>query len=344
MPRNAQRSTPVIKDVAKLAGVSAPTVSRYLNGTANVNEEKRKRIAQAIKLLGYKPSIVARALANKEMDSVMVFAANSGTFSTNMTNIGVERGAQEKNYLFAVTSLSEKRLDEVQQMVQMALGANPAGVIVYEYDRAGAEALRYIPDDMPLVIVGGNAGEGPYQVINSERDGGRAMTEYLLNLGHQTVFHVARAEGPSGNTRTNGWRDALVAAGVPIPEIVRVSSTDLEEAVEAGRALGRRSDVTAVFAGNDETAIAVINGLREVGRRVPEDVSVVGFDDRQFAPLWKPALTSYRQNFNDMGERAFAMLYEQIQAKRAGEEPPQSRLETVQGRMVVRDSACACVR
>ncbi|PWG59658.1 LacI family DNA-binding transcriptional regulator [Bifidobacterium catulorum] len=341
MPRNARRSTPVIKDVAKLAGVSAATVSRYLNGTANVNEEKSERIAQAIKLLGYKPSIVARALANREMDSVMVFATDSGSFSTNMTNVGVERGAQSKSYLFGVTTLSEHRLGDVRQMVQMALGANPAGVIVYEYDRAGAEALRYIPDDMPLVIVGGNVGEGAYQVINSEREGGRAMTEYLLGLGHRTVYHVARSEGPSDNTRTNGWRDALTEAGAPVPEILHVSATDLEESVEVGRVLGRRSDVTAVFAGNDETAIAVINGLREEGRRVPEDVSVAGFEDRQFAPMWKPALTSYRQNFIEMGERAFAMLYEQIQARRAGERPPQSRLETVQGRMVVRDSACA---
>lgn len=341
MPRNARRSTPVIKDVAKLAGVSAATVSRYLNGTANVNEEKSERIAHAIKLLGYKPSIVARALANKEMDSVMVFATGSGSFSTNMTNVGVERGAQSKSYLFGVTTLSEHRLGDVRQMVQMALGANPAGVIVYEYDRAGAEALRYIPDDMPLIIVGGNVGEGTYQVINSEREGGRAMTEYLLGLGHRTVYHVARSEGPSDNTRTNGWRDALTEAGAPVPEILHVSATDLEESVEVGRVLGRRSDVTAVFAGSDETAIAVINGLREEGRRVPEDVSVAGFEDRQFAPMWKPALTSYRQNFIEMGERAFAMLYEQIQARRAGERPPQSRLEIVRGRMVVRDSACA---
>lgn len=93
---------------------------------------------------------------------------------------------------------------------------------------------------------------------------------------------------------------------------------DLEESVKAGRTLGRRGDVTAIFAGNDETAIAVIRGLREVGRRVPADVSVVGFDDRNFGAMWNPALTSYTQNFLDMGERSFRMLFEQIQAKRAG--------------------------
>ena len=85
---------PVIKDVAKLAGVSAPTVSRYLNGTVNVTEDKRERIAKAIKELGYEPSIVARALSNREMDSVVVFAANPSAFSTSETNHGVEAAAR----------------------------------------------------------------------------------------------------------------------------------------------------------------------------------------------------------------------------------------------------------
>ena len=161
---------------------------------------------------------------------------------------------------------------------------------------------------------------------------------HLLDLGHKTVFHVGRAEGPTDNTRTNGWRDALEERGVPVPEPIIVSDTDLEEAVRAGRELGRRDDVTAVFAGNDETAISVIRGLREVGRRVPDDVSVVGFDDRNFGVMWNPALTSYTQNFLNMGERSFRMLFEQIRAKRAGEEMPPSQVEVVEGKPCLRAS------
>ena len=340
MARSTGHSRPVIKDVARLAGVSAPTVSRYLNGTVKVSEDKRERIAKAIKQLGYEPSVVARALSNQEMDTVVAFAANPSAFSTSETNHGVEAAARRRRFLLNIVSLDESDMDSVEQRVRMGLSVRPAGAVVYLYDKAGIKALDYIPKDLPLVVVGGSFGDGDYQVVNAEREGGRWMTMHLLDLKHRTVFHVARPEGPNDNTRTNGWRDALTEAGVPVPEILHVSA-DLEESVEVGRVLGRRSDVTAVFAGNDETAIAVINGLREEGRRVPEDVSVAGFEDRQFAPMWKPALTSYRQNFIEMGERAFAMLYEQIQARRAGERPPQSRLETVQGRMVVRDSARA---
>ena len=155
MARSAGRTRPVIKDVAKLAGVSAPTVSRYLNGTVNVTEDKRERIAKAIKELGYEPSIVARALSNREMDSVVVFAANPSAFSTSETNHGVEAAARKRRFLLNIVSLDESDMDSVKARVRMGLSIRPAGVIVYEYDRAGIAALEYIPKDMPMVVVWG---------------------------------------------------------------------------------------------------------------------------------------------------------------------------------------------
>ena len=140
MARSAGRTRPVIKDVAKLAGVSAPTVSRYLNGTVNVTEDKRERIAKAIKELGYEPSIVARALSNREMDSVVVFAANPSAFSTSETNHGVEAAARKRRFLLNIVSLDESDMDSVKARVRMGLSIRPAGVIVYEYDRAGIAA------------------------------------------------------------------------------------------------------------------------------------------------------------------------------------------------------------
>ena len=211
-------------------------------------------------------------------------------------------------------------------------------MIVYEYDRAGIAALEHIPKDMPMVVVGGSFGDGDYQIINAERDGGRWMTMHLLDLGHRTVFHVGRPAGPTANTRTNGWRDALEERGIAAPDPIIVPDDDLDESVKAGRVLGRRDEVTAIFADNDEIAVAVIRGLREVGRRVPDDVSVVGFDDRNFGAMWNPALTSYTQNFLDMGERSFRMLFERIQAKRTGDGMPPSQVEVVQGEPCLRAS------
>lgn len=338
MAKTTGHTKPVIKDVAALAGVSAPTVSRYLNGTVNVSADKRDRIAAAIKQLGYEPSVVARALSNREMDTVVVFAANPSAFSTSATNHGAEAAARRHRFLLNIVSIDEADMDSLESRIRMGLSVRPAGAIVYEYDRAGIEALAHLPGDLPRVVVGGSFGDGDYQVVNAERDGGRWMTLHLLDLGHRTVFHVGRREGPTDNTRTNGWRDALEERGIAVPKPIVVPDDDLDAAVRVGRELAMRDDVTAVFAGNDETAIAVMKGLREGGRRVPDDVSVVGFDDRNFAPLWQPALSSYTQNFHEMGERAFRLLYEQIRARRAGVAMPPSRVEVVQGRPCLRDS------
>ena len=337
---SGRRGTPVIKDVAQLAGVSVPTVSRYLNGTAKVSEDKREKIAQAIKLLDYKPSVVARALANKVMDSVTMLTSLSGYWSTTEVNGGVEAAARERGFLFGVTSLDGMSTDDIDNIVNRVLSANPAGVLINESDEIAFQIMRQIPKDVPMVLIGGSRGDAAYQVIPSEREGGRVVTEHLLGLGHRNVVHVHRAEGPNNNTRTLGWRDAMSAAGIAATESYQVT-TELGEIEALGRKLAQSDDVTAIFAGNDETAIALIKGLLQGGRRVPEDVSVAGFNDQIFAPFWQPSLTSYRQNFTELGSEAFAMLYAQIEARRAGGQAPEPECRVVEGRLVVRESTAA---
>jgi len=146
MARSAGRTRPVIKDVAKLAGVSAPTVSRYLNGTVNVTEDKRERIAKAIKELGYEPSIVARALSNREMDSVVVFAANPSAFSTSETNHGVEAAARKRRFLLNIVSLDESDMDSVSRahgFVDQAGGRDRLRVRPGRHRRTGIHSQRY---------------------------------------------------------------------------------------------------------------------------------------------------------------------------------------------------------
>ena len=175
---------------------------RYLNGTVNVTEDKRERIAKAIKELGYEPSIVARALSNREMDSVVVFAADPAAFSISETNHGVEAAARKRRFLLNI-------------------------------------------------VVGGSFGDGDYQIINAERDGGRWMTMHLLDLGHKTVFYVGRVQGATDNTRANGWKDALEERGIEAAEPIVVSDGNLEKAVKAWHELGRRGEATAIFADSD---------------------------------------------------------------------------------------------
>ncbi|NMM94115.1 LacI family DNA-binding transcriptional regulator [Bifidobacterium oedipodis] len=340
MPPTTTRNTPVIKDVARLAGVSVPTVSRYLNGTARVSDDKREKIAQAIKLLGYQPSFVARALANKVMDSVTMLTSLSTFWATTQINSGVESAARDKGFLFGVTSLDGISDSELESTVGRVMSANPAGVIVSESDEIAIQAMRLIPKDVPMVLVGGSRGDAPYQVMPSERAGGRCVTEHLLGLGHQNVVHVHRAEGPNNNTRTLGWRDAMAAAGLPANRSYQISE-HLEDSRELGRRLAHDPSVTALFAGNDETAIALIRGLRDEGKRVPQDVSVAGYNDQLFSMIWEPALTTYSQNFVELGRAAFDMLYAQIEAKRAGQMAPEPQCRIIEGELIVRESTAA---
>lgn len=340
MPSNNNRNTPVIKDVARLAGVSVPTVSRYLNGTAKVSDAKREAIAKAIELLGYQPSVVARALANRELDQVMVLTSHNMMWSNLMVNDGIEQAARSHGFLFGVTSLDGVAENDLADTVNRALSANPAGVILSEDDEIMLSTRPLIPRNLPMVLVGGSRGDAPYQVIPSEREGGRLITEHLLSLGHRTVTHVHRQEGPNDNTRTRGWRDAMTAVGLSVDTAIQVS-TDLDESVEVGRRLARDLKVTAVFAGNDETAISLIKGLAEGGKRVPEDVSVAGYNDMSFARFWQPPLTSYSQNFQELGRQAFDMLLGLIEAKRAGEMAPEPECRVVPGKLIVRESTAA---
>lgn len=327
---------PVIKDVARMAGVSVPTVSRYLNGTARVSEEKRIRVAQAIEQLGYRPSAVARALSNRFFDEVMMLTSHSDLWVNTMVNRGVEHAARERGFLFAVTSLDGVDEQDVNDTIDRAMSANPAGVIVSADDETMLTALRRVPDEMPVVLVGGSRGDSSYQVMPSERDGGRIVTEHLLALGHRYVVHVHREEGPNDNTRTLGWMDAMSASG--IEGTAFQVSADLGESVELGRRLANDRRVTAIFAGNDETAVALIRGLRDGGRSIPEDVSVASYNDMPFACLWEPPLTSYGQNFEQIGREAFGLLYTLIAARREGSLMPEPECRVVNGELVIRSS------
>jgi DNA-binding LacI/PurR family transcriptional regulator len=157
------------------------------------------------------------------------------------------------------------------------------------------------------------------------------VTNHLLSLGHRTVHHVAVPTMGKQSGRTEGWKSALTAAGVEIPPALHATWDPLS-GYKAGEELARRDDVTAVFCGNDDVAIGVMRALLDHGIRVPEDVSVVGFDDQPHVALWRPALTTVRQDFVDLGERAFKLLSAAIE----GNEVPAT--STVKPELVVRAS------
>jgi DNA-binding LacI/PurR family transcriptional regulator len=316
---DAQQHRPVMADVARVAGVSLPTVSRVLTGAGSVSPDKEARVRAAIDQLDYRPNAAARALVSGRRSLIAVLAGNTSLYGYASTNRGIEGAARQAGYTVVITVVESADPEVVDDAVNLVLGQPIAGVIVLEFDDVGREVVERLPHGIPVVAAGGRVrreGQVPSVRID-EWAGGRAVTEYLLGLGHPTVHHVAIPVLGGAPGRTEGWRDALVAAEAPVPDILR-ASWEPASGYLLGLELLDRPDVTAVFCGNDDLAIGVLRAFVENGLGVPQDVSVVGFDDQPFGQFWHPALTTAAQDFDDLGARAFRSLRHVLDGDAAG--------------------------
>lgn len=335
-PSRGKRA-PVISDVAACAGVSVSTVSRYLNGSNHLSPESADKIARAIELLGYRPNLVARGLKRSSMRMIAVLSTNTTLLGSAVTIQGIEDEARAQDYSVMISKLDQSSPTEVQKVVDTVVALNPSGVIVLKYDATAEKALQMLPAEVPTVVIGGAPEDERDQVSLCEREGGQAMTEYLLSLGHDTVHHIGVPVRSQGTSRTDGWEAALHTRGLHRPEPLSCG-WEPSGARLLGRELASRTDITAVFVGNDELAMGLIRGLREAGRPVPETMSVVGFDDHPLSDIWEPALTTYRQDFMTAGRSAVELVVSRIKAHQEAEDLA-PRLREVPGEIVVRQSA-----
>lgn len=298
---------PVIGDVAREAGVSVPTVSRVLTGAAKVSDEKRRRVLDAIEKLDFRPSVTARALVARQPRLIAVLAGNTSQYGYAETIRGVEESARAAGYTVTITVVESADEETVDGAVSLVLNQPIAGIVVLKFDPPGVAALHRLPKSIPTVSISGIRETGVPQAVLNEADAAEELVEYLLGLGHETVHHVRVPPSRKEDGRTTGWRRALRARSAAVPDPI-----DASWEPESGRLIGvelaGRTDVTAVFCGNDEIAMGVIRGLNEGGRSVPADVSVVGFDDHPLARMWTPPLTTVDQDFAGLGKRAYSLL------------------------------------
>ncbi|MEA9984114.1 MULTISPECIES: LacI family DNA-binding transcriptional regulator [Subtercola] len=314
-----------IADVARVAGVSVPTVSRVLTGAAKVSAERRERVQRAIVELGYRPNSAARALVSGKQTIIAVMTSDTTIYGYSATIEGIEVAAREAGFFVVISVIEFSDAAEVDRAVSLALGQPLAGIIVLKFDPAGVQILKSLPRDIPLVAVSGELDDSLSQAVLDEEAAGAEMTRYLLGLGHATVHHVSIPPSRKEDGRTIGWRKALAEAGAETPPIISASWA-ADSGVRIGLGLAARPDITAVFCGNDEVAMGVIAGVVDSGRRVPDDVSVVGFDDHPLSRIWRPGITTAMQDFGSLGKRAFSLLALQIEGEespaRSSERPP----------------------
>src|SRR5699024_4289930 len=302
---------PRLADVAQAAGVSIPTVSRGLNGTKYVAPELAARVQQAIDELGYRPNIAARSMRSGQRTLLSVFAGATSNYGYARTLQGIETAARHAGMSVTITMVESESV--VKEATDLALSQPIAGAIVLEFDSAGIYTSRSLPERLPVVVAGGGArhkGPRPAALIN-ETTAARRATEYLLRQGHSTVHHIAGPAEGKHSGRTSGWRAALSDAGITPPKLMHATWAASAGYAWAERIAGRE-DVTAVLCGNDEIAIGLMRGLADRHVRVPEDISVIGFDDQPLVSMWQPSLTTVDQDFEDLGARAFTLLQQLI--------------------------------
>jgi len=320
-------------DVARLAGVSHQTVSRVLNDHPNVRPLTRDRVLAAIRELAYRPNAAARTLVTRRTHTLGVITADTMLYGPASMLYGFERAAHDA-YFVSVASLPALDRRSMLDAVERFLGQGIEGIIVIATQDTAVAALAHVPPEVPLVAVGCGTRAPVTSVAIDNRVGAAAATRYLLGLGHQTVYHLA---GPAScldaKERLDGWREAMREAGVPEPAVL-AGDWSASSGYALGAQLAVEPGLTAIFCGNDAMALGAIGALAERGLRVPEDVSIVGFDDVPEAGYYLPPLTTVRQDFGEVGRRALGTLVDRMSGA-----IPVGRRVRVAPEMIVRASA-----
>ncbi len=320
------------EQVAQLAGVSRATVSRALNGSARVSDEARERVHAAIATLGYEPDVIAQSLVRQRscVIAVSLFPEDNNLPLSHLGQtsqyfyLGVLQNIEREAVALGYDLLlpSRPRGNSPENYIRSLQTRRVAGAIMLHATDSRIQAL--IHAGIPTVIID-RMGQGSHAayVKSDNMDGARRATEHLLSLGHRRIaFLTGQTVDLAGMERLLGCQRALAYAGVaPDPGLVRQSGWNIDEAYEAARVLlAERRDFTAIVAGSDLMAMGILRALTEHGLRVPDDVSLVGFDDVEFCQYTIPPLTTVRQDRVAMVRAAVQRLIAMIEG--TGEASP----------------------
>jgi DNA-binding LacI/PurR family transcriptional regulator len=312
----------VMADVGRLAGVSHQTVSRVINGSRHVRPETRQRVLDAMVQLGYRRNSIARALVTGRSNTLGVLSFDTTLYGPASTLFGIERAAHEAGYFIIVASLKALNRSSVTDAVERLRRHGVDGLLVIAPYEDAVDALAHAPSDIPLVAVEAGPADAVPLVCVDQYAGAVSATRHLLDLGHETVWHITGpADFLESQQRLQGWRETLQAAGAPVPQHL-VGDWSPRSGYDLGARLSRDPAVTALFVANDQMALGVLRAMHEAGREIPRDISVVGFDDVPEAQYFTPPLTTVRQDFGEMGGRGLWLLLAIIEAQTTGASAP----------------------
>jgi DNA-binding LacI/PurR family transcriptional regulator len=330
--QDSRGRAPTMADVARLARVSPQTVSRVLNDYAFIKADTRDRVLRAIDRLDYRPNMAARTLATSRSRTIGVVASDYLSFGPASALWGVEEAAREAGYEVSIVNLRESSYATISQALARLAGQAVEGIVMIAPQDISASAAFLSFDNVPVVTLSSvDTGEHT-SIMYDSVEGSRAATQHLIDLGHKWIAHLA---GPAGFTvsesRIHGWRKALGDAHLVASEPL-ICDWTAEGGYLMGQQVAANPLFTAAYCANDRIALGLLLALHEAGRRVPEEFSVVGFDDVPEAAYYIPPLTTMRQNFATLGRRCIEAVLVRIKG-----EPPRET-EPLLPTLVVRGS------
>ncbi|OPJ62539.1 LacI family DNA-binding transcriptional regulator [Clostridium oryzae] len=302
-----------IKDVAKLAGITVTTVSRVLNNRGYISDATRKKVHAAMEELNYQPNEIARSLHRRKSNIIGVIVPNvSHPFFAELTNY-IEYYAYEEGYKVLVCN-SYQNSDKEKDYVAMLKRNQVDGIIMGSHT---VETSDYITSDLPIVALDRNLSNGVPYVTSDNYNGGVLATNLLIDKGCKKLAHIS---GPLEiNTPANKRYQAFidVATERNVEYVIKQAKLDIFESYEklAYSLFSEHSDIDGIFASSDMIAASIIHVTNKLGKEVPKDLKIVGYDDISLASMIVPPLTTIKQPIEEIGKMSLKILLEIIDGK-----------------------------
>jgi LacI family repressor for deo operon, udp, cdd, tsx, nupC, and nupG len=298
-----------IADVAKLANVSTATVSRVISKSGTVKKTTAEKVLEAINQLNYQPNMLARQLRRLETNTILVVVPDITNMFFSNVLLGIESLASENGYQVI---LSAQNMVEQENSYFTIVRQKKADGIILLTARTDKQILTELANEVPVVLACEYIEDSQIPTVSIDNiSSAREATEYLIHLNHKRIGHIS---GPLnvvvGRDRLRGFQQAMLQHGLDLDSmLVEEGNFTYESGLNIMKKfLAMDQPPTAVFAANDEMAIGAIKAAKTIGLRVPEDLSIIGFDDIKIASIFEPALTTTAQPTFDMGKKAMELL------------------------------------
>ena len=333
-----QKPSITIQDVAKAAGVSVSTVSRVLNDKDDVAETTYEKVQHTIEKMGYTSNLAAKSLRSHRTNTIGVVALDLNDPFAIQVLLGINRAIRELGYDLILYASGERKESSYaaweQRHISQINGSIADGVIII------TPAAVTFPTTFPLVAIDPHSGDTDYPaVIATNREGAQEVMDYLIELGHRRIGFIAGREHlKSAQQRLRGYRESLQKANIALaPELIRQGDYRRKAGYRCAKELlNLPNPPTAIFAANDESAIGTIEAAREAGLRIPDDLSIVGFDNMPGTTDITPALTTVEQPMSEMGYAATEILIDLMKGKSLD-----NHVHEMPTKLIVRDSCRA---